>query len=240
MVKHVRVWLWVACLLVVIGGSASAAGKVLAVATTDADLVTTFLQNAGEKPSDYTVVSSLDQLEKAWAQRDQYGVLTFSYHGFLNDAGLVDFFTKHGQEVVDWVKAGGGIFLTTRDDPQDNTIPSLFDVHYTGGGATASTFDIKDAAHPVFNDTYKIDTKALEAAISAAPDVSLVDAGVASNNPAIKVIATMPGSDDPALVAGQIGKGKVVFGGVEFFWHDYTQVEQDLHLISNIIHWLQQ
>ncbi len=230
--------LWVLGAIGMTATAAAAKGKILAVATTAPDLVETYLRNVGETPDTYTLVRTVDELQKAWDQRDQYAVLTFAYHELQNSPAVSAFIRDHADELVAWVKSGGGIVATTRDDPADSVLLAPFGASYSGAGSyNTQTFTIVARNHPIFNLPYVIDTAKMEKEIASAPDPSYVDSGL-QPGPDFHTVAVLPGSQDPAIIVGLFGKGKVVFAGAELYWGDYRELPENLHLIANIFAWL--
>lgn len=217
------------------GTAAGAAGKLMVIALSAPELMESYMVNAGLAADEYDIIDTKDELSTAWENRAQYAAIVFAYHEMQNSFVTSQFIVDHQDEYVAYVKDGGGVFSTVRDDPADKPLIEPFQVKYSGAGSYNTTiFDVAQE-HPIFAG---LDLKKLDQQISGTADPSFVDSGLSTENPDIKVIATMPGTDLPAIVAGSVGKGRVVFAGAELFWQDYVELSEHLKLVKNVLDWI--
>lgn len=216
-------------------GVAGAAGKTLVLDLVNAGAVGTVLDNIGAK--DYVVVNNEDDLKKEFARLDNYKVLLFAYHELLNAPATKDLVEAEMKKLLEWVKAGGCILSTTRDEAADNILLEPFGLAYSGADASWSTYyEIADKSHPIFSTPKKIYPDMLTDEVAEIEDQSMVDLGLDIGS--FKSLATYPDMPDQTVIAvSNVGKGKVVFTTIEVFFIQYVEVPTNLALVGNILDW---
>ncbi|HET7558725.1 MAG TPA: hypothetical protein VFK80_02105 [Limnochordia bacterium] len=208
---------------------------VLVIAMNSTDAVD-ILRRAGF--NNITAATTPSELADAWHHLDRYDLVTWSYHEFSYSYASGDFLAAHHDDLLRYVKGGGHLLGVTRDDPADNdAVLSAFRLRYDGAGTQASPgFAQVDTASPIFAMPNRIDNQALRAEGAAVGDGGFVGNGLVSHNPQLHAVAMSPGGA-PAVLAGRLGQGKVIFTAAEVT-NPIFATPMVLKLLQNMIDWL--
>jgi hypothetical protein len=167
-------------------------------------------------PAGYTnvkEVNSFDDFKAEWANRTNYGILIFSYHGIQQDPALVDWLNKDGQSLVSWVKAGSVLIACAGRDPEEKPLADLFELSFD-----ESTKGQTEPIVPLELGTpfaKGIDGNKLDA--SASSDNTPLN-GEFYKDPLpkwVEYVVTKNAAGKPTMVAGRYEKGVLLLGTFE-------------------------
>jgi len=155
------------------------------------------------------VVNSEEDLNRLWAERDNYRILWIGYHAFRDNEWLRNWFTGHQYELEAWVREGGTVLATIKD-VEDEPLAYLFGLSKYQLPPEVDEIPLTPGT-PFATDVPDLKLSSQDGFcvwVFSEPLPEWVE----------YVVATKDGA--PAIVAGKYGKGCLILGTAE--WVDTT------------------
>jgi len=154
--------------------------------------------------------------ETAFKNRN-FDCLTITYHGFVDTSWLTGFVKNQGNELKSYVENGGTLVLVAGRDREELPLAALF-----GLKVTEKPFDVVDLPDVKNKAKYAVTlrentpfSRGVARVDTTKGDASFVEYGYLLPLPGwVEItgvsITDWPGKEHPVLVAGKLGKGKIV------------------------------
>ena len=190
-------------------------------------------------------VHTLPQFLEAWAERTEFDVVTIGDHAWKRPTWLQRWFAKSGNELREYVRNGGTLVAEVGRDPQERPLAKLLGLNLERLPRVGKGEDI-DAWIDVVKKTPfsrrlpdRIDTRN--------SDDSLVLSSYAEPLPAWARFTVCSKMDRPVVVAGHLGKGRIVAATAEILnptnfaaGHAKSRFREEdlLQLWGNLLYWV--
>jgi hypothetical protein len=156
-----------------------------------------------------TTVKTMNDFNREWENRNDYGMLIFAYHSFSNDANLEQWLRNEAAALAEWVNSGGIFLGTAGRDSQEKPIADVFGLRISDPGIGAEAIVPLEPGTPFAEG---IDGNILDA--SASGDNTPLN-GQIYDEPLpdwVEYVITRNAADDVSSVAGHYGDGVLWLG----------------------------
>ena len=190
-------------------------------------------------------VHTLAQFLEAWSDRTEIDVVTIADHAWKRPTWLRHWLSKSGNELLEYVRNGGALVTEVGRDPQEKLLAKLLELDIEKLPRLGKGEDI-DAWIDVVQKT-PFSRRLLKTIDTRNSDDSLVLSSYAEPLPTWARFTVCSKMDRPVIVAGHLGKGRIVAATAEILnptnfaaVHTKSRFREEdlLQLWGNLLYWV--